>query len=89
MNKSEKSRRKLPIVIMDDDIFKGSLTTQKILTMTGQSDLMEVEDVVMKVDTRVEIGIANIGISCDIILGKWLPRLKHLKLNNSFIPSIR
>lgn len=45
----------------NDDVFTGTLTTQKILTAAGQTDLADIEELVLKLDTRVEIGIANIG----------------------------
>lgn len=45
----------------DDDVFEGTITTQKIIKVTGQTDLSKVEELIMKIDTRVEIGIGNIG----------------------------
>ena len=50
------------------DILLGSLTTQKILGITGQSDLVKIQQLVMKFDTRSEIGLGNIGNNIEIIM---------------------
>ena len=49
---------------MDDDVFAESLTTQKLMKLTGKTDLSLIEDLKLKIDSRVEFGIGNVG-KCD------------------------
>lgn len=46
---------------MENDVFEGTLTSQKLIKITGETNLENVEQLVMKIDTRDQIGIGNIG----------------------------
>ncbi|KAI8817248.1 uncharacterized protein EV422DRAFT_604830 [Fimicolochytrium jonesii] len=63
-----------------EELVKGHLSEAKLVAITDRSDLSSVQLLEMKVDTRK----TSLGT-----LGKLLPGLRHLKLNNSYIPSIR
>ncbi|TPX57802.1 hypothetical protein PhCBS80983_g03557 [Powellomyces hirtus] len=63
-----------------EDLINGFLSSEKLIALTGAQDLNNVHFLEMKVDIRR----TSLGS-----LGKLLPELQHIKLNNSYIPSIR
>ncbi|KND02020.1 uncharacterized protein SPPG_02524 [Spizellomyces punctatus DAOM BR117] len=63
-----------------EELVNGFLSEEKLITLTGTSSLDSVQYLEMKVDVRK----TSLGT-----LGKLLPTLKQLKLNNSYIPTIR
>ncbi|KAI8918539.1 hypothetical protein DFJ77DRAFT_530622 [Powellomyces hirtus] len=63
-----------------EDLVNGFLSSEKLIALTGAQDLNNVHFLEMKVDIRR----TSLGS-----LGKLLPELQHIKLNNSYIPSIR
>ncbi|ORY47035.1 outer arm dynein light chain 1 [Rhizoclosmatium globosum] len=62
------------------ELMEGFLSPAKLKQISGCEDLSHVTSLVLKVDTRLT-SISSIG--------KSLSSLQQLKLNNSFIPSIR
>ncbi|TPX62220.1 hypothetical protein SpCBS45565_g07066 [Spizellomyces sp. 'palustris'] len=63
-----------------EELVNGFLSEEKLITLTGTSRLNSVQYLEMKVDVR-KTSLGN--------LGKLLPTLRQLKLNNSYIPTIR
>ncbi|XP_070552133.1 leucine-rich repeat-containing protein 56-like [Ptychodera flava] len=70
-----------PIVVEETELLlEEYLSPTKLRTLTGVEDLEDVSFLEMRVDTT-ETSLGNFGT--------MLPRLKHLKLNNSIIASVR
>ncbi|XP_060118829.1 leucine-rich repeat-containing protein 56 [Heteronotia binoei] len=70
-----------PLVRDDGDLLVDEyLSPSKLQALTGLDDLRQVRALEMRVDTR-ENSLGNFGV--------YLPNLKHLKLNNSVLTSVR
>ncbi|KAI9202969.1 uncharacterized protein BJ171DRAFT_600418 [Polychytrium aggregatum] len=63
-----------------DEFMNGYLSENKLRTMTGMKDLRKVKTMELQADVR-RTSLSN--------LGKWIPNIQQLKLNHSYIPTIR
>ncbi|KAI8925860.1 hypothetical protein BC831DRAFT_459340 [Entophlyctis helioformis] len=63
-----------------DDLLESFLSPEKLMALTGTADLNSIRFLELKVDSR-KTGLGN--------LGRSIPNVHQLKLNNSFVPRIR
>lgn len=63
-----------------DDLYNNYLSGPKLLTLTGATDLHAIKYLELQVDSR-KTGLGD--------LGKHVPCLEQLKLNNSHVPVVR
>ncbi|KAM6322058.1 leucine-rich repeat-containing protein 56 [Podargus strigoides] len=70
-----------PLMRDDGELLKDEyLSPKKLKALTGVDDLQQVKVLEMRVNTR-ESSLGNLGV--------YLPNLRELKLNNSFLVSVR
>jgi Leucine-rich repeat (LRR) protein len=62
------------------DIFNSFLSEEKLLSLTGAVNLVAIKFLELQVDSR-KTGLGD--------LGRIVPKVQQLKLNNSFVPMVR